>query len=103
MRPKLMYYDNPTSRSLSRLVECVFQFEGKRSNLDKETLGLDGRVAIVTGGSRGIGRAIVELLSELGANVVVNYVHDIEAANSVVKLAENKGVRALAVQADVSN
>lgn len=100
---KLMFYDNPTAGSLSRLVECVFQFEGKRSNLDKETLGLDGRVAIVTGGSRGIGRAIVELLSELGANVVVNYVHDVEAANSVVKLVENKGGRALAVRADVSN
>jgi 3-oxoacyl-[acyl-carrier protein] reductase len=47
----------------------------RESNLNKETLGLAGRVAIITGGSRGIGRAIVELLAERGAHVVVNYVH----------------------------
>ena len=75
----------------------------RESNLNKETLGLAGRVALITGGSRGIGRAIVELLAERGAHVVVNYVHDKEAASSATKLAESKGVRALAIQADVGN
>jgi len=63
---------------------------------------LTGKVALVTGGSRGIGRAVVELLATLGADVVVNYVRDEQAALSVIKIAENKGVRSLAIQADVS-
>ena len=63
---------------------------------------LRGRVALVTGGSRGIGRAVVELLATLGADVVVNYLRDEQAAQSVVKTAEIKGVRSEAIQADVS-
>ena len=63
---------------------------------------LAGRVAIITGGSRGIGRAVAERLAELGAHVVVNYVRDVEAAEEVVAWAQGKGVDAIAVQADVS-
>jgi 3-oxoacyl-[acyl-carrier protein] reductase len=70
-------------------------------NLDN--LELRGRVAIVTGGSRGIGRAIVELLAELGAHVVVNYVRDGEAAQEVVNAAAGKGVKAISLRADVAN
>jgi 3-oxoacyl-[acyl-carrier protein] reductase len=70
------------------------------SSMDK--LGLTDHVAIVTGGSRGIGRAVVELLASCGARVVVNYVHDEEAAMAAVKLARALGVQALAIQADVS-
>jgi 3-oxoacyl-[acyl-carrier protein] reductase len=65
-------------------------------------LGLSDRVAIVTGGSRGIGRAVVSLLASLGTHVVVNYVQDATAADEVVNLARSHNVKALAVQADVS-
>jgi len=68
-----------------------------------ESLSLKGRVAIVTGGSRGIGRAAVDCFAKLGADVVVNYVKDRKAADSVVGAATEAGVRALAVQADVSH
>ena len=67
-----------------------------------ESLRLTDRVAVITGGSRGIGRAAVECFARLGANVVVNYVRDEKAANSVVAEAEAQNVGALAVKADVS-
>jgi 3-oxoacyl-[acyl-carrier protein] reductase len=60
-------------------------------------------VALVTGGSRGIGRAAVECFAKLGANVVINYVKDDRAASETVKAAEAFGVRALAIRADVSH
>jgi len=67
-----------------------------------EGLNLSGTVGVVTGGSRGIGRAVVDLLATLGADVAVNYVQDEAAAAAVVALARANGVRAIAVQADVS-
>lgn len=66
------------------------------------SLNLKDRVAIVTGGSRGIGRAAVNCFARLGVNVVVNYVADERAAAATVKIAEDMGVNALAVRADVS-
>lgn len=59
-------------------------------------------MAVVTGGSRGIGRAAVDCFAKLGANVVVNYLRDRHAADATVAAAESSGVGALAVQADVS-
>jgi 3-oxoacyl-[acyl-carrier protein] reductase len=70
-------------------------------NLDNLTLR--GRVAIVTGGSRGIGRAVVELLAELGAHVVVNYVRGQEVAEATVAAARGRGAQAVSCQADVAN
>jgi 3-oxoacyl-[acyl-carrier protein] reductase len=67
-----------------------------------EGLSLKGRVALVTGGSRGIGRATVMRLAELGADVVINYVRDEKAASETAREAEEYGTKALAVQADVS-
>lgn len=60
------------------------------------------RTAIVTGGSRGIGRAVCVALAKQGVQVVVNYCHGEQAANETVALCEQAGVKAIAVQADVS-
>jgi 3-oxoacyl-[acyl-carrier protein] reductase len=63
---------------------------------------LDGKIAVVTGASRGIGRAIAEDLAGHGAAVVVNYNASADAAEAVVAAIKEKGGRATAVQADVS-
>ena len=68
-----------------------------------ETFQLSGRVALVTGGSRGIGRAVVDRLAELGSHVAVNYHRDEEAAEAAVISARDKGVDAISIKADVSN
>ena len=65
-------------------------------------LGLTDRVALITGGSRGIGKAVVDLFASCGAHVVVNYIKDEEAAMAAANLARAQGVQALAIQADVS-
>ena len=64
---------------------------------------LDGQVAVVTGASRGIGRACAIELARHGASVVVNYVANEEMAQSCAKEIEAAGARALVVQADVSS
>jgi len=62
-----------------------------------------GKTAIVTGSSRGVGRSTALRLAEGGANVVVNFLsNDVEAAETV-RLCEEKGVEAIAVQGDVSD
>ncbi len=63
---------------------------------------LTGKVALVTGGSRGIGRAVSERLGKDGASIVVNYVRNADKADEVVSEIESGGGSALAVQADVS-
>ena len=64
---------------------------------------LTRKVAIVTGASRGIGRAIAERLGRDGASVVVNYAGSKEKAQEVVAAIEAVGAKAIAVQADMSN
>ena len=63
---------------------------------------LTGKVAIVTGGSRGIGRAMCEALAEHGARVVVGYASGEDKAREVVSAIEAKGGQAEAFQVDVS-
>lgn len=62
---------------------------------------LSGKVALVTGGSRGIGRAIALKLGLMGANVVVNYVQSKGQAEQVVQELAAEGVQAIAIGADV--
>lgn len=64
---------------------------------------LKGKTAVVTGASRGIGRAIAIKLAKLGANIVVNYRNSVEAVQEVVKEIEALGVKVLAVQGDISS
>ncbi len=64
---------------------------------------LDGKVAIVTGGSRGIGRSVAEALAGQGAVVVVNYVKGEAEAKKTVQAIEEKGGKAEAVPFDVSD
>ncbi len=64
-------------------------------------MSVDGRVALVTGGGRGIGRAISLGLAEDGADVAVNYRKDREAAEETVAAIEGLGRRAIAVPGSV--
>ncbi|WP_349428861.1 SDR family oxidoreductase [Microbacterium sp. LWS13-1.2] len=64
---------------------------------------LTGKVAVVTGSARGIGKAIAQRFAGLGANVVVNYSGDAENAARTVAEIEAGGARAIAVQGDVSS
>ena len=66
-------------------------------------MSMDGNVALVTGGSRGIGRAICLELARRGAAVAVNYAGNSAAAEETVKLCRELGVEAEAFQADVSD
>jgi 3-oxoacyl-[acyl-carrier protein] reductase len=63
---------------------------------------LKGENALVTGGSRGIGRAIAERLAADGATVIINYARNEQLAQEVVKTISAKGGKAIGIQADVS-
>src|SRR5258708_19817375 len=64
---------------------------------------LSGKVALVTGGSRGIGAAIAKRLAKDGASVAITYVKDASAASAVVKAIERDGGKALAIQANAAD
>ena len=61
------------------------------------------KVALVTGGSRGIGAAIAKRLAKDGASVAITYAKDASAASAVVKAIERAGGKALAIQADAAD
>src|SRR5258707_1510269 len=71
------------------------------SNNNGQKLG--GKVAVVTGGSRGIGAAIAKRLATDGASVAITYTKGEDAAASVIKEVERAGGKAIAIQADAAD
>jgi 3-oxoacyl-[acyl-carrier protein] reductase len=64
---------------------------------------LSTKMALITGGSRGIGAAIAKRLAADGATVAITYAKDVKAASAVVKAIEREGGRAIAIQADAAD
>src|SRR5437660_246536 len=64
---------------------------------------LEGKIALITGGSRGIGAAITKRLAADGASVAITYAKGADAAASVVKEIEHAGGKAIAIQADAAD
>lgn len=78
-------------------------FNNETSPIMSDQKQFSGRTAIVTGATRGIGRAIALELARRGADVAFNYARSAEAAESLTKELEALGVRVLASQSDVAN
>ncbi len=63
---------------------------------------LKDKTVLVTGGSKGIGRAVVEAMAKQGANVIINYSHDAKAAEELANEVGKQSVKTLAIKADIA-
>ena len=93
--------DNLCRRLAGQKADAGVLFVG--GGTEERDMRVEGRVALVTGASRGIGAGIARCMAQEGAAVVVNYVQSEALANQVVKEIRDGGGRAIAIQADVGN
>ena len=73
------------------------------ANQSMQSAEFEGRTALVTGGSRGIGRSTCVMLAERGARVAINYTNNEEAAKATLGMVEEAGAEGMIVRADVSS
>ena len=94
-----------SANSLKSLFSCCLPIKSKQTqDIDEPSTAmnnLSGKVALVTGGSKGIGRATCQALAKAGASVVINYSSDSSSADSLVNEIGSK--KALAVKADAGS
>lgn len=95
-------HQSPSFEFQGTILDINNPFNMKAKILWGLRMELKGKVALVTGASRGIGRAIAIALAEKGCNIVINYSHDEKNARLTENLCRDNGVKTLLVKADVS-